>query len=368
MRLVFWLSLTVVAYAYVGYALLLALLARIRTLPVHRTAARSRVSVVLAVHNEEANLPKKLAALSALDFPNELLDIVVVSDGSTDNTNAILAEHSAHLTAVILPAPAGKAAALNEGVRAAHGDILVFMDARQGIDRDAITQLTSCFADPEVGAVSGELHLETADGKPSPDALGVYWKIEKLVRKLESATGSVVGATGALFAMRRELYVPLPRGTLLDDVLTPMHVARAGKRVLFLDTAIVRDTIFTEHGKEFSRKLRTLTGNYQLLQLAPWLLTLRNPLLFRFVSHKLLRLVVPFLLVLMLLASWLSSGGIYRGALWLQISLYTLALLGALVPNARRVRAVSISYTFVLLNAAAAKAFYNFLTGRARWA
>ena len=241
------------------------------------------------------------------------------------------------------------------------------MDARQSINPDALAQLVSCFADPTVGAVSGELHLETADGLASPDGLGIYWKIEKLVRKLESATGSVVGVTGALFAMRRELYVPLPHGTLLDDVLTPMHVARAGKRVLFLEAAIARDRIFSQRGKEFARKVRTLTGNYQLLQLAPWLLTRRNPLLFRLVSHKLLRLVVPFLLLLLLVASALAPGALYRAALGLQLLLYAFALLGALFPKARHVRAVSIPYTFVLLNAAAGVAFYNFLAGRARW-
>ena len=368
MRLLFWLSLTVIAYAYVGYALLLALLARIRTLPVAHASITPDVSVVLAVHNEEANLPGKLASLYALDYPKDRLQIVIASDGSTDRTNALLAEHSERVHGVLLPAPSGKAAALNYAVSAARGDILVFMDARQTVDADAITHLVSCFADPHVGAVSGELHLEAADGRPSPDALGIYWKIEKLVRKLESATGSVVGVTGALFAMRRELFTPLPPGTLLDDVLTPMRVARAGKRVLFLDTAIARDRIFAQEGKEFARKVRTLTGNYQLLQLAPWLLTPRNPLLFRLISHKLLRLAVPFLLCLLLLASALAPGALYRVALWLQILLYALALLGALFPATKQRRTVAIPYTFVLLNAAAAMAFYNLLAGKARWA
>ena len=369
MRLLFWFSLTVVAYAYAGYALMLALLARFRTVSVRRSPISPRVSVVIAVHNEEANLPAKLKALYALRYPGERLEIVIVSDGSTDESNAILARHSPRVKGIILPSANGKAVALNHAVQASTGDILMFMDARQSIDADAVTELVSCFADPTVGAVSGELHLETADGALSPEALGIYWKLEKLVRKLESATGSVVGVTGAIFAMRRELYTPLPAGTLLDDVLTPMHVARAGKRVLFLETAIARDRIFTEHGKEFARKVRTLTGNYQLLQLAPWLLTTRNPLRFRFVSHKLLRLAVPFLLLLMLLASALAPGALYRAALALQVLLYTSALIGFGFPNTRtRSRAISVPYTLVLLNAAAAMAFYNFLTGRSRWA
>lgn len=368
MGLLFWLSLAVVAYAYIGYAVLLAVLARFRRLPVLAAPILPSVSLVLAAHNEEANLPGKLASLFSLDYPEDRLQIVIASDGSTDRTNAILLEHSPRVLPILLPTAGGKASALNHAVEAARGEILVFMDARQAVDTDAIRHLTACFADPGVGAVSGELHLETPDGRPSSEALGIYWKIEKMVRRLESATGSVVGVTGALFAMRRELFLPLPPGTLLDDVLTPMHVVRAGRRVLFLDTAIARDRIFVEPGKEFSRKVRTLAGNYQLLQLAPWLLGRNNPILFRLISHKLLRLAVPFLLLLMLLASATAPGRIYRVALILQLLLYLVALFGALFPVIRQWRLVSIAYTFVMLNIAAARAFYNFLTGRARWA
>ena len=368
MRFLFWSSLALVAYAYVGYAVLLGVLARFRSRPVHTAPIQPFVSVLLAVHNEATNLPRKLASLYGLAYPPEQMEIVVASDGSTDHTNRILREHADRVHSVLLPTPTGKASALNHAVAASRGEILVFMDARQSVDPQAVAQLVSCFADPSVGAVSGELHLEADDGSPSPDALGIYWKIEKAVRKLESATGSVVGVTGALFAMRRELFVPLPPGTLLDDVLTPMYVARAGRRVLFLEHAIARDRIFVQPGKEFARKVRTLTGNYQLLQLAPWLLTTRNPLLFRLLSHKLLRLAVPLLLLLMLVSSALIASPAYRVLLLLQLTLYAMALVGALRPATRQCRVISIAYTFAMLNAAAAMAFYNLLAGRARWA
>lgn len=364
----FWLSFLLVAYAYVGYVLVLTVTARWRRRPVHAAPIRPRVSVLIAAHNEEGNLPRKLTNLQHLQYPPELLEIVVASDGSTDGTNALLAAASDRVRAVFLSDSGGKANALNHAVEAASGEILVFMDVRQTVAPDAVAALVACFADPSVGAVSGELHLEAADGRPSADALGIYWKIEKQVRKLESATGSVVGVTGALFAMRRSLYKPLPAGTLLDDVLTPMQVARAGKRVLFLDTAAAYDRLFTEPGKEFGRKVRTLTGNYQLLQLAPWLLSPRNPLLFRLISHKLLRLAVPFLLVAMLISSAFAGGPVYWTIFALQATFYLLALMGALSPGLRTARTVSIAYTFVLLNAAAAVAFYNFIRGHARWA
>ena len=366
MKLLFWLSFTLVAYTYFGYAAWLWLEARVHTRPIVQRPITPDVSIVIAARNEEANLPAKLENLRLLNYPRERIQIVIVSDGSTDRTASILREHASAVVPVILDESSGKARALNEAIKRATGEVLVFQDARQFVEPDAVSELVSCFADPAVGAVSGELLLEPNATAPSSDALGIYWKIEKVVRKLESASGSVVGVTGAIYAIRRELYSQMPPGTILDDVFVPMHVARLGKRVVFQQSAIARDRIFNEKGKEFSRKVRTLTGNYQLLRLAPWLLSPANPLLFRFISHKLLRLLVPLLLVLMLAASGLVRGLFYRAVFWLQVLLYALAGLGALSPSSKRFKPVAIASTFVMLNAAAALAFYNFVVGRNR--
>ena len=364
MKVLFWLCLAAAAYAYFGYAVWLCLYVRLRKQPVLQRPITPSVSIVIAAHNEEANLPSKLKNLRLLDYPQDRLQIVIASDGSTDRTADILREQVPQIVPIILDEPSGKAHALNQAVNHATGDILLFLDARQSVEPDAVSELVSCFADPAVGAVSGELLLETASGVPSADALGIYWKIEKAIRKLESASGSVVGVTGAIYAIRRELYTPIPRGTLLDDVFVPMHVVRLGKRVVFQPSAIARDRLFSEKGKEFSRKVRTLTGNYQLLRLAPWLLSPANPLLFRFLSHKLLRLAVPLFLVLMLISSAMLPGPVYRVFFWLQILFYLLAAFGTLSPASRRFKPVAIANTFVMLNAAAALAFYNFAVGR----
>lgn len=364
MKLLFWCCCALVVYAYAGYAILLAVWARLRERPIRAAGWTPDVSIVIAARNEEANLRAKLENLRRMDYPQEKLQIVVASDGSTDGTAGILREQGGRIVPVILEASNGKAWALNAAVRQATGEILIFQDARQAVDPDAVAELVACFADAEVGAASGELLLEPAAGGPAQDALGIYWKIEKAVRKLESATGSVVGVTGAIYAIRRELYTEMPRGTILDDVFIPMHVARKGRRVVFQPRAIARDRIFSDKGKEFSRKVRTLTGNYQLLRLAPWLLTPANPLLFRFISHKLLRLAVPLLLVLMLGASAMAGGPIYSAIFWLQVLFYLLAGVGALNPATKRFRPVAVANTFVMLNAAAALAFYNFLAGR----
>lgn len=368
MKLLFCIALGLVTYAYAGYAVVLFAITRLRQRPITRRNIRPSVSVVIAARNEEQSLPAKLANLAAVDYPRDLLEVVIVSDGSTDATADILLATGSGVVPVLLPATAGrsggKAVALNEGVRRALGEILVFLDARQTVDADAILELVSCFADPEVGAVSGELLLESAAG--ATEGLGIYWKIEKAVRKLESISGSTVGVTGAIYAMRRELFREIPAGTILDDVYVPMTVVRQGKRVVFLPSAIARDRLFIEKGKEFSRKVRTLTGNYQLLRLLPWILSPSNPLLFRFLSHKLARLVVPLCLVLMLASSWAVREPLYRGLFLLQVIVYLLAAVGLVAPRAQRFKPVGIAQTFVMLNVAAALAFYNFVAGRNR--
>ena len=363
MRVLFWVSTACVFYTYGGYYLVLRAWSLVHQRPVKKAPITPSISILMAVHNEETLLPGKLRNLQSLAYPQDKVQIIVVSDGSTDGSASILKDAQG-VTAVELREARGKAAALNEAVRRATGDVLVFFDVRQTVDPNALMELTSCFADVSVGAVSGELLLETSHGVPSQDGLGIYWKIEKAMRKLESASGSVVGVTGAIYAIRRELYRDLPAGTILDDVLVPMQVARAGKRVVFEPLAIARDRIFSEPGKEFSRKIRTLTGNYQLAQTAPWLLSPANPLLFRFISHKLFRLTVPFWLAFMLVASTFAGGALYLIAFILQVICYGAACLAMVMPSCRKLRPVGIAHTFLMLNAAALSAFFNFIAGR----
>jgi cellulose synthase/poly-beta-1,6-N-acetylglucosamine synthase-like glycosyltransferase len=364
MKQIFWLSLTLIAYTYFGYVILLWLQVRLRRRPIVQRRIAPSVSIIIAARNEEANLPAKLENLRQINYPTDRLQIVIASDGSIDQTASILRQNASLVLPVILEQSNGKACALNEAVKHATGEILIFLDVRQIVDTNAVSELVSCFADSSVGAVSGELLLETSSNRSSSEALGLYWKLEKIVRKLESASGSVVGVTGAIYAIRRDLYTDIPRGTILDDVYIPMQVAQARKRIVFLPTAIARDRLFVEKGKEFSRKVRTLTGNYQLIRLLPWLLSTRNPLLFRYISHKFLRLIVPLLLVLVLVSSAITSGTFYHIAFWLQIVFYTMAVIGTFSPSTRKLKPVAVASTFVMLNAAAAMAFYNFAMGR----
>ena len=368
-QIVFWASLGLILYTYVGYMLLLKLLTLCTASPPLLTSAsleQPSISILMAAHNEASLLQAKLDNLALLEYPSHLIQTIVVSDGSSDNTAAILGQNP-DIEAVLLSEPRGKAFALNQAAAAATGNIFVFFDVRQTVNSDVLQHLLVPFNDPTIGVVSGELLLEAADGTPSAEALGIYWHIEKVIRKLESRTGSVVGATGAIYAMRRSLYTPMPRNTLLDDVFLPMHAVLSGYRVIFQPAAIARDRVFRQKGKEFARKVRTLTGNYQLLTLAPWLLSFSNPLLFRFVSHKLLRLVVPLPLALIFIANALLPSVLYRAVFCLQLLFYNLAACGYIWPRTRQFRPIAVASTFVMLNLAAVRALINFINGNSTW-
>jgi biofilm PGA synthesis N-glycosyltransferase PgaC len=366
MTWLFWLAVAVIAYAYIGYFAWVWVRALWRPRPVKRAAGEPLVSVVLVVRNEEEVLAGKLRNLLELDYPPERSQIVVVSDGSTDGTEAILREHAQNprVQVMLNQLAGGKGLGLNDGMSLASGDIVVFTDARQRIEPGAIRLLMENFADPGVGAVSGELMLgDSANGETSR-GMGLYWRIEKRVRELESSGGSVVGATGALYAVRRELVVKVPADVILDDVFIPMNVARQGFRVVFDGRARAWDTPDLGARREFRRKVRTLTGNYQLLQLAPWLLRRENRLRFEFISHKLSRLVVPFALVTALATSVFLPGAVFRVALWAQTGFYAMSLLGWTGWNLGPLsRLGEVAYTFAALNMAALVAFVNFVTG-----
>src|SRR5580704_1027074 len=314
MRWLFWSAAFLIAYTYAGYAVCLWLRARVSPWPIRRSPQQPCVSVVVIVRNEEQRLESKMRNLLELDYPPQRCQIVADSDGSTDRTNAILRQYANDPRVQVLmnQCSRGKASGLNDAISLAAGEVIVFTDARQKIEGGAIRLLMENFADPEVGCVSGALMLGDPESGEAARGMGLYWRIEKKIRELESESGSVVGATGALYAVRRELLGEVPEGTILDDVYIPMQVVRQGKRVVFDSRARAWDSPDLGADREFSRKVRTLSGNYQLVQLAPWLLSGKNPIRFEFVSHKLLRLVVPFALVVVLLSSALASGVLYR--------------------------------------------------------
>lgn len=364
--LIFWASVALIAYTYFGYPAWLWLRRQWKSAPVHRAAVLPSISIVMVVRNEAAVLERKLRNILSLDYPSELCEVVIVSDGSTDATEQVLREHpSPRMHAVVLPEACGKAAGLNAAFQAASSEIVVLTDARQEIEPGALRLLMENFSDPAVGCVSGELLLGDLQSGESARGVGLYWRMEKAIRQMEADSGSVVGATGAFYAVRRSLLVPVPPETILDDVYLPMNVVRQGSRVVFDDRAHAWDLASQGTGREFARKVRTLTGNYQLLQLAPWLLSGQNPIRFEFASHKLCRLFVPFALAAALVSSAILSGTFFRVILLLQLAFYGLGMLATVQPGRGLLaRGADAAFTFVLLNAAALVAFGKFVSGR----
>jgi biofilm PGA synthesis N-glycosyltransferase PgaC len=367
MRWTFWVAAFLTAYTYAGYAGWLWLRARLFPWPVLRAPHEPQISIVIVVRNEERWIESKLRNLQELDYPQACYQIVVVSDGSIDGTDTIVAAHADDPRVQVLmnQLSRGKSSGLNDAISLAEGEVIVFTDARQKIEVGAVRLLMENFADPEVGCASGALMLGDPELGEANKGMGLYWRIEKKIRELESASGSVVGATGALYAVRRELLAAVPEGTILDDVYIPMQVVRQGKRVVFDPRARAWDSPDLGADREFARKVRTLSGNYQLVQLSPWLVSGKNSLRFEFVCHKLLRLAAPFALAALLVSSLLLSGPVYRSALALQAAFYGSSLLAGLrLSRGPLARMSDAALTFVVLNCAAAVAFVNFVTRR----
>jgi biofilm PGA synthesis N-glycosyltransferase PgaC len=365
--LLFWLCAACVGYVCAGYPLLLAAVASFNKKPRPLAPFTGSVTILLAAKNEEGNLDRRLAELTDLLKGGQGGgEILVVSDGSTDRTVAIAQGFAATGRVRVLErvASEGKAAALTAGCQTCRSDVLVFADARQRWAPDALATLLENFADPRIGAVSGDLDLETAPGMMA--GVGLYWRFEKWLRRKESQVHSQVGVTGAICAVRRTLFRPIPAGTLLDDVYWPLQVAMQGYRVVHDDRARAFDRLPEKSHDEFRRKVRTLTGNFQLLTRLPSaLLPWRNPVWVQWVSHKVLRLALPWALLGLLGTSFLLEGWLYQALFWTQLAAYGIAAAGLTKTLGTRMPAAGAAASFLVLNAAAFRAFWVWISGRA---
>ncbi|MFN7139921.1 MAG: glycosyltransferase family 2 protein [Limisphaerales bacterium] len=337
----------------------------------HRPVKRNpqqlpEVSVVLAAHNEEGRIQSRLGNLLSSDYPDDRLEIIVVSDGSTDGTVA-LAEAFNEPRVRVLPQSnrSGKAHCLNLGVKAARGEVIVFGDLRQRFASDTISRLVAHFADAEVGAVSGSLEIE-ASSSAVGGGVDVYWRLEKMIRRSEAQFDSAIGCTGAVYAIRKECFRPIPGDTILDDVVIPMQIALQGRRILFDPDALAYDPQTLEPAREKVRKQRTLAGNFQMMFRYPaWLLPWRNRLWWQLISHKYLRLAAPFVMLSLFVSNALLIQSSFFLVLFIgQVIFYTVALLGRF--TSIRSRIFSIPAGFVFLNLMTLDGLYHHLRGSYR--
>jgi cellulose synthase/poly-beta-1,6-N-acetylglucosamine synthase-like glycosyltransferase len=322
MKYVFWISLLLIGYTYFGYAILLWVWAKpiARKERVFRWSSDRTVSVVIAVHNEERNILKRIQNILEQDYPKDKVEIIIVSDGSKDSTSQLVEDligwGTNNLRLIHYKERRGKAYALNLGVDKASGEIIVFADGRQEFNVEAIRELVSNFNDPSVGCVSGELVFLTPHYESIKEEIETYWNYEKWVRKMESRIHSVPGATGAIYAIRRSLYTKVPDRVLLDDVYIPMGIVLKGYRAIFDGKAVAYDLPSKDFVNEKRRKVRTLMGNWQLLGTIPDVLNpFRNPICLQYLSHKVLRLLVPFCFIAYNAASLFLQPFFYRAVL-----------------------------------------------------
>jgi len=333
------------------------------TLTKIRESELPSVSVLLAVHNEASNLPNKLASLRALDYPQDLIQICVVSDGSTDDTVRYLESQSDITWDHYAPA-AGKPTALNRAVDMATGEVLLFTDARQAVSENSARALVSRLQDENVGAVSGELVLSD-DGVTEAANVGLYWRYEKWIRYNESLLFSTTGATGALYVIRRKDAIELPSDTLLDDFETPINLLRQKRRTVFEPEAKAFDRAESDSSREFTRKVRTLAGNIQSFSRNTWLFSpTSNAVWWQFLSHKVARLLVPYALLLAFVAAWVGQGWFLATAFWLQVIFYGLGILTFLAPRLSEMKMLNIIKLFLQLNAAAVVGTFRYIAGR----
>lgn len=346
--------LALVVYTFAGYPILIWLMARIWHSPVGRGHFLPDVALVIVAFNEEERIGRKLDNCLSQSYPVKCLRIVVASDGSTDSTADIVRDYSDRgVTLLSFPQRRGKAACLNDAVSACLEEILVLTDARQRLDPDAVRSLVANFMDPTVGAASGELVFETGDALPYAEGMDAYWRYEKFIRRQESRFRSVIGVTGALYAMRRHDFEAIPRETILDDVLIPMNMAMRGRRVVFDEQALAFDRPSREVSQEKSRKIRTLAGNFQLLAMHPLLLNpVRNPVWFQLVSHKVLRLIAPYALAAVFVCSALlcRTSFAHAALFGIQVAAYGLPLIGRLCLGIGGLRVTRLAGAFVALN------------------
>jgi cellulose synthase/poly-beta-1,6-N-acetylglucosamine synthase-like glycosyltransferase len=375
---VFWLCLGLVSYTYFGYPVILFVCYAIVQLHsdilflIGRQERRiSRVSAsetpgvtfVIPAYNEEANLRAKLINLRQTAYPVEKFQVIFVSDGSTDGTNELLQSFSdPFVEAVFLSERSGKPSALNCGVARAKHDVLVFSDVSTLFAPDAVSNLIRHFCDPMIGGVCGSVQL--LGSLESEQTEGTYWRFERVLRLMESRLGATVNASGAIYALRKKCFAPLLASDLIDDFMIPMNARKFGYKVIEDPEAVATEFSAETVRGEFTRRARLAVGSFRALQRIE-LASLRGFTGFAFVSHKLLRWLLPFFLVTLLASNlFLLGRPFYRAAFVVQVVFYVWGSLGFIFhEQMKKVRFALFAYFLLTVHCAFLVGFWRCFFG-----
>ena len=350
MSTLFWICTATVFYAYAGYPILIFVLSRFARRRAAPAQSFPTVSLLIAAHNEQDVIEERIKNALATDYPVEKLQIVIASDGSTDETNEIVRRFE-QVELLDHPHRRGKAATLNAAIPHLTGDIIVFSDANTNFETRAIQSLGRRFSDPTIAAVVGRLVL--TDPATGRNADGLYWRYETFIKKCEARLGALLGANGAIYAIRRSHYVPIPEQTIVDDFVAPLLTKlTTGCRIIYEPDAIAHEESAPDLASEFRRRARIGAGDLQALQILWPLLHPRHGwTAFAFFSHKILRWFTPFLLIATLISSI-----VYPVALYCQLAFYATSLLP--LP-----RALRLAQMFTRMNVALLIGFVRFCRG-----
>jgi len=365
----FWIVLGVIVYTLIGFPALLLARAYFRPRPYHCDDITPAISVLIAAHNEATCIEARIENLLTQDYPRECIEVIVASDGSDDGTNEIVERYTDQGVRLLALPRQGKIAALNQAEQVATGDILVFSDANTSFARNALRALVAPFADPQIGGVAGnQIYQKGATTGAAADGERAYWNFDRLLKWAQSAGGNVTSATGAIYAIRRSLYRPIPPG-VTDDFVASAAVIAQGYRLVFAADAVAREPVASAGSKEFRRKVRVITQGLR----AVWVMReLLNPVRYGFYawqlfSHKVLRrlIVVPLLLLAILSPLVWNAGLFYQALTMVQAVVYGCGLLGLIFSYTRlsRVRALAIPFYFCMVNFAALCALFKTMGG-----
>ncbi len=370
MQVLFWIAAVLLVHTYALYPLSLPVLQGLfRRRARRKSPVRHKVSLILAAYNEEKIIEEKIRNCFELEFPREDLEILIGSDGSSDRTEAIAAKYAPDIKLCAFPQRSGKSAVLNQLVPRAQGDIVVFCDANTMLLKNALQKLLAPFEDPKVGCVCGRLILHDAGRSALGIGESIYWNLESEIKKLEGRLGIVIGANGGIYAIRKELFVPIPTDRkVMDDFFTTTRVLIANKDAVYEPQAIGSEETSLDSYGEFHRKVRISQANFNLLpRYLPLLNPLRPVVAYGFFSHKFLRWIAPLILIFLLAVNvaLVPASPLYTGLLGLQILFYACALLGYLGNGrTRRYKFLLIPFYFTSMNVALLVGLFKSLSTR----
>lgn len=362
MKILFWVAFVAVLYTYFGYPFLVWVFARMRPRPIKHETIFPSVSMVIAAYNEEKVIGAKMANTMELAYPEGQLEIIVVADGSTDQTVSIAQSYKTQgVTVLYRPLRQGKTAALNHAVSSAKGEIIFFSDANTLYEPTVIQKIVRNFYDPSVGGVSGRKVILKDSARQTSQGETAFWNYEGWLKSEESHLGSIVGADGEIFAIRKSLFSSMPPSIVHDDMFLSLKIVEAGFRVIYEEEATSAEYSSKTLHDEFFLKVRYASAGYQILsEFRRMFLPPKTIFAFQFISHKLFRWLIPFFLLGMLFTSAVIPSLWYQSLFWGQIFFYLAAVLGWILME--KLGSTNIFYVplyFCMGNAAALYGFFR---------